>query len=833
MPGIAETTAEESGRLSEPSELRISTGSATALELPSMLALLAARTATDLGRAEVEGLRPVRDAELLTTRRRRYDEARRLVAARPLVPSLERPVAPVLAAIGDPLRSTAGRDLVSVADLLSVTTEAVERIAEADPACEALAEAASALPSARKLLELLRRTFDSRGEIREDATPKLSELRGRIRSARQNIYDQLSSLIDVHKEHLSEETIPMRGGRLVMVLQSGARGRVPGLVHGRSGTGRSFYLEPIEAVEGNNRLQQAVEEEEAEKRRILAEVLATLGEERETLDAHADFLAELDALQAACRFAELCGGRLAEIAERRHDLHLVRGRHPLLDPRLRELRRVALGTEGHQGDVVPLDIELSAARRALVLTGPNAGGKTVALKTLGLLTILHQCGLPIPAAAGTRLPILEAVVATVGDDQDLLADRSTFSGRLLRLREAWDEASPDALVLLDELGSGTDPEEGAALSTALLEGLVERRSLVLVTTHLSQVAAAALETGGAFCAAMQFDSTSGEPTYRLTPGPPGGSEAISLAHRLGLPAPWLERAEALLGSEHRDLRRLLAEVENHRLELMEMKAGLAEEVRDAELLRRRLTERDLELQEERRRLSKNLERKLQDFRQQTQERLHKEVERLRQEMGAGRRKELAPRATARLFEKAPVFRVEEKVPEAEIRVGGPVRHRRLGWTGVLEKLERGRAQVTVSGKAILCKEKDLAGVAAGPPRAPKREAPAGQRSGRGKAARPASSGGGSEERSEEAFLGPLRELMLVGQRVEPALDRLDRFLDKSLVDSISSVRVIHGHGTGRLRDAVREHLRAHPSIGEVRPGGDREGGDGATIAVLR
>lgn len=800
--------------------LNVSEATAAALELPSLLALIATLAATDLGAARVEGLRPTADRSTLEIRRRRYDEVRRLAAGQSLVSSRERPVGPILEAIGGVTYRLEGADLVEVAALLRASTGVIRRVREAEATFSELERSIETIPDVEPLLRLLDRTFDSRGEIREDATPLLAELRSRIRSVRQSIYEQMHSLVDEHREHLSEETVPMRGGRLVLVLQAGARGRVPGLVHGRSGSGKSFYFEPLASVEGNNQLQQAVEDEETEKRRIFAEVLSELQANIGAVRIHAEWVGELDLQQAAVRFAEICQGHLAELTGR-HEPALKGARHPLLDPRFADLRRRALGQEGHTGEIVPLDIEMSAERRALVLTGPNAGGKTVTLKTTGLLTLMHHCGLPIPAAKGSRLPVLESLVATVGDDQDLLADRSTFSGRLLRLKEAWEAAGPDSLILLDELGSGTDPEEGAALSTALLEGLVRRRGLVLVTTHLSQVAAAALETDGAFCAAMQFDSSTGEPTYRLQIGPPGGSEALALAHRLGLPRPWLDRAEALLGSEHRDLRRLLAEVETHRLELEKARATLAEEVKDAENLRRRLAERESELTAERRSVGKKLRAEMETFRREVQGRLRKEVERLSAEHGKGRRKGLAGEATARLFEAAPKVDVASDEEELPLVVGGTVRHRRLGWTGVLEKLEKGKAQVLMQGKAVLCKEKELVGA---------RSNDAGSSSPRslpsGRRAQAASSP------SDAADLSPESELFLVGQRVEPALQRLDRFLDKSLLASIGSVRIIHGHGSGRLRNAVRDHLKGHPAVSTHRPGKAQEGGDGATIVAL-
>lgn len=794
-----------------------SSATENALELPSLLRLVAHHAAGDLGRQRIAELRPFGERADLEAHRQRYDEVRRLLGARALVPYSERDVAPLLGTIENGGHSLTGRDLVAVGSFLTVAADAIRRIQGADPECPALAELLLELPRLDELGRDLVKTFDPRGEIREDATPRLAELRQRLRTVRGRIYQHLGSLVEEHREHLSEETIPMRGGRLVLVLQAGARGRVPGLFHGRSGRGKSFYFEPLDAVEDNNELQQAYEEESAEKRRILADLVGRLVAELAALRAQAAFVAELDLLQASVRFADACSGRMAELGGR-HELSLNGARHPLLDPDLAELRREALGQPGHSEPIVPLALELDVDRRALVITGPNAGGKTVTLKTVGLLTLAHLCGLPIPAGKHSRLPFLSDVVATVGDEQDLLADRSTFSGRLLRLHEAWQAAGPDAMILLDELGSGTDPEEGAALATALLEDLVESRCLLLITTHLSQLAAAALETDGAFCAAMQFDGDSGQPTYRLLPGPPGGSEALALAYRLGLPRPWLDRAEALLGSEHRDLRRLLAEVERTRDELAAEQGRLAHEVADAAKLRKRLAEQEAAMASERKTLGKKLKNELESFRQKTAEHLRGEVERLRQELEHGRRRHLAAEATERLFNEAPVFETpEDSDPGGPVEVGARVRHRRLGWEGLLEKLGRGRAQVRVAGKLLRCAEQDLTAAPAGSER-PRRSKPVVPMM------RP-------EVRAETPDTP--RELKLIGQRVEPALGELDRFLDHALLASHATVRIIHGHGSGRLRAAVREHLTGHPAVAHQRPGRPTEGGDGATIADLR
>ncbi|MEE8525987.1 MAG: Smr/MutS family protein [Thermoanaerobaculia bacterium] len=805
--------------MATPADFELSVETASALEFPSLLKLIARWTASDLGHHRLSGLRPMADESAWRRHRQGYDEAARLLAARPLVPLCEQPFGPLLEAVGDGGRGLSGRDLVEIRSLLRISADAIERLGDQDPPCERLAALTAEIPDTAEIRRSLEQTFDARGEIRENASPRLAELRKRLRSVRQDLYDRLRHLAGEHREHLSEETVPMRGGRLVLMLQAGARGRVQGLIHGRSGRGKSFYFEPLETVEKNNQLQQAGEEAEAEKRRILAALIRRLCAELDSLRSHADLVAELDTLQAMVRFAHNSGGRMADLAPR-HQLELREARHPLLDPLLEDLRREALGTPGHTTPIVPLNLELTAERRVLVVTGPNAGGKTVALKTLGLLALAHQSGLPIPAARGTRLPLFSGIVATVGDDQDLLADRSTFSGRLLRLREAWQASGPDALILLDELGSGTDPDEGAALSTAILEGLLARRSLVLITTHLSQVAVRALEAEGAFCAAMLFDAESG-PTFRLMPGPPGGSEALALARRVGLPQSWLDRAEELLGSEHRDLRRLLAEVERTRLELAETHRCLQMELDDAALLRRRLAEREADLAAERKTLSKTLQRQLDGFRDEISRRIGDEVERLRSEVEHGRRRGLVEPSVERLFAEAPSFH-EEDGGAGAVEIGGLVRHRRLGWTGTVAKLERGRVTVRASGKSLRCRVEDLVAVAA--------ESAGGSPS--KKRYRPPVSAAVRTPDMDLGEAGKVRELHLIGERVEPALESLDRFLDQALLASRPAVRIVHGHGSGRLRAAVRKHLRNHPAVAAQRPGRADEGGDGATVVEL-
>ena len=525
--------------------------------------------------------------------------------------------------------------------------------------------------------------------------------------------------------------------------------------------------------------------------------------------ALAELVGELDALEAAGRFAAAAGARLVELSPAGR-LRLVAARHPLLDPALAGRRERVLGAAGHTGPAVPLELELSPERRVLVVTGPNAGGKTVAAKTLGLSALAAQAGLPVACAAGSTLPCFATIVATVGDEQDLLAERSTFSGRLLRLAEAWAAAGPASLALLDELGSGTDPEEGAALGVALLERLLDRGGLAVVTTHLTAVAAAALEHDGAACAAMEFDPDSGRPTFRLRPGAPGGSEAIALARRLALPAAWIARAEALLGTEHRELRRLLAELEASRAELA--RATLAAETsrEEAALALARLERERAALEAERRVVGKRLEGELSAFRERVARELAGAEGKLQREFEAGKRRGVAAAETARLFAAAPELApAVDSGPAGPLVVGAPVRHRGLGWNGTLESLDGERAQVVVRGKRLTCAASDLVAVAGS-----ERETP--------RASVPAAASGAAEV-----------ELMLLGFTIDDALDAVDDYLDRALRAGRESARLVHGHGTGRLRDAVRKHLRGHPAVSDFRPGAPNEGGNGATVVTLR
>ena len=830
-----------------------SAATSEALEFPSLLAVLAGFASTDIGGRAVRAIAPETDRDEIERRRVRYAEiAREVERDGVLVPSLDGLLDLCSHLEGDG-RGLGGPELLDLSAAIEASEEVLGRLESLDatPQCAAEvetlrrmeADAAEAVPPGQHgggcagLASRLRRMLNRRGEVRDDATPRLRTLVRDARRTQASVEASLQAYVREHGNALADDSTPMRGGRMSVLLPSGSRGRLAGLVRGRSASGRSFYFEPSEVVEGNDELERIASDREVERSRILAELVAQVQVLTPAIVARIDFLAAVDAMQAAARFAVDVDAVLATVASdgpagRAPLLELRGARHPLLDPRLADRRELALGAAGNRGVVVPLDLKLDD-HRTLVLTGPNAGGKTVALKTVGLLCLMNQAGLPVPAGRDSRLPILDHVVAVVGDEQSVLDEQSTFSARLLRLREVWRRAGPSTLVLLDEVGAGTNPEEGAALGIALLEGLVERGSLGILTTHLTQLAAAALESQSASCAAMGFDPQNGLPTYRLVVGPPGGSQALALARRLGLPPAWLERAEHFLGSEHQKLRRVLERNERLRERLLEREAELARRTAETETARARFETRQESLRAARERLGKALGREVDALRRANRRRLDEALAGL-SSTSRGPGKRAFARAAASLhgeldrdlaaaadrasrapgeIDPAPEREPEEPSQPEEQRplvAGERVRHRSLGWLGELVELRGDQATVLVRGKRVRAPGADLLAVAGVEPPA------------RGRV-RVRTSPAPSVE----------AELLLIGQLVEPALDSLDAYLDRALAAGRERVRVVHGHGSGRLRRAVREHLRSHPAVAGFDPAPPSAGGDGATEVLLR
>ena len=669
---------------------------------------------------------------------------------------------------------------------------------------------AETIPDLGEVITKTNKYFTRDGKLREEASAELRAIRNKMHLKRNAIQKTLSEIMNRNAEAIQEPLIVQRGDRYCIPVRSDHRNAVTGILHERSGSGASFFIEPLAAIELNNDLADLLIQEREEIARITRYISQALFDELEDIVAAMDVSGELDALQACGVFHDTIRGTRPLFSADRV-LHIVDGRHPLLDERLASLRADAFDEEPSERTVIPLTISLSGESSALVISGPNAGGKTVALKTAGLLVAMGMSGLPVPAAEGTILPCVDALHVLIGDDQSVLEHLSTFSAYLTRLKRILARVTPKSLVLLDELGSGTDPEEGAALAASIIEHLLTVGALVVVTTHLSALKSFAVNDTHIVNASMEFDSATGQPTYRMITGIPGRSRAIEVAQMIGLPPKIIAGARERLGERYGETDALLATLQKRMAEIVSAQDELARTRKSLESERRTMQERNEQLEKERARLGTTYREELERLRDDVARTLQSEIKNLRDADRAARSAINATeviRTVTKSVDKAMEFIPAE---QREVRVGDKAEHRKFKVTGEVISVSGEKAVINVNGRKMTVETRDLV---------PKGAAPA-----------PAKSR--TESRASSPDIAPIAaELNLIGQRVNDALDESDKFLDHALLEGKQAVRIIHGFGTGTLRKAIREHLRKHPAVKSWRPGADNEGGDGATIVDL-
>ena len=678
-----------------------------------------------------------------------------------------------------------------------------------------LAAIAETIPDLGELLTKTNKFFTRDGKLREEASAELRAIRSKVHAKRSAIQRVLTDVMNRNAEAIQEPLIVMRGDRYCVPVRADHRNAVTGILHERSGSGASFFIEPMSAIELNNDLADLLIQEREEIARITRFISAALYEKHQEIEGAIDVAGELDALQACAVFHDTIRGTRPHFSRER-ELHILEGRHPLLDERLAAARQDAFGEMPTGRDVVPLTIDLDGNSSALVVSGPNAGGKTVALKTAGLLVAMGMSGLPVPAQEGTVLPCVDALHVLIGDDQSVLEHLSTFSAYLVRLKKVLDRATRHSLVLLDELGSGTDPEEGAALAASVIEHLLRIGALVITTTHLSALKSFAVNDARIVNASMEFDAATGLPTYRMITGIPGRSRAIEVAKMIGLPAAIIEGARERLGERYGETDTLLATLQKKMSEIVTQQNELARLQKEVDADRRALAERSAQLEKERARLGASYREELERLRDDVTRQLANEIKNLR-DMDRAARASVNASEVVRTVTK-PVDKAMEFIPaeQREVRVGEKAEHRKFKVTGEVVSIDGEKAVLSVSGRKMTVETRDLTpkGGAAG--------------------SQPADRKGGLRARpSTSDVAAPVSaELNLIGQRVDDALEESDKFLDRALLEGKQAVRIIHGFGTGALRKALREHLRRHPAVKSWRPGEENEGGDGATIAVL-
>lgn len=665
------------------------------------------------------------------------------------------------------------------------------------PELAALAESLDDCPA---LLDAIQAALDEDGVVQDGASPALARIRRDLKVVHDRLVRHLERLVASSdaRDYLQEALITQRGGRYVVPVKSGFRGKLPGVVHDTSDSGATVFVEPLAVVEQGNRLRELAIEEEREVARILRELSEHVAAESDGLSETIAVLAELDLAFACAELAfELKAVAPDVVAAPRPWLDFRRARHPLLHPE----------------SVVPVDVWVGRDFHVLVITGPNTGGKTVTLKTIGLLVLMAQSGLHVPAADGAAMAVFGGVFADIGDEQSIEQSLSTFSGHLTNIIEILGQADQGSLVLLDELGAGTDPVEGAALARALLAHLGERGVTTVASTHYSELKVYAHSAPGVVNASVEFDVESLAPTYELTIGLPGRSNALAIAQRLGLPAEIVASARSELGTSSLDMEDLLAEIRATRRQAQADRDAAAEARRRSEDWAAKLESGVKDLESERAKV-------LNDARAQAEREValaQEAVQTLLRRADSANTREAAAEARAGLDAVAEALGTREPGPGAVVPVapeslatGARVRVVSFGAEGEVLEVRGSQVEVQVGRMRLMAGLRDIELLS--PPPEPE-----------------AAASGVRVLRTAAAAAVPV-ELDLRGLRVEDGLRRLDTYLDQAVLSNMPFSRIIHGHGTGAMKTAVRDVLRVHPAVKRFRPGEQGEGGDGATVA---
>jgi DNA mismatch repair protein MutS2 len=698
------------------------------------------------------------------------------------------------------------------------TLEAAERVRGALARLELqeypwLVEQRSRIGNFRELTTLIAQTVDPQGDILDGASAALARIRADLRVAHQRLMDRLQSILSspTYRPAIQEPIITLRNGRYVIPVRADSRGVLRGAVHDHSASGATLYVEPFQTNELNNRWRELQLQEQEEIRRILQYIADRVGAQSEALLQAVEVLGAVDLALAKARYGAVIHGVLPSLSSD-GQLHFEAARHPLL-----------------AGTVIPISVRLGSDFRILLVTGPNTGGKTVALKTVGLLTIMALCGMLVPAAPGSQAAIFDGIFADIGDEQSIEQSLSTFSGHLTNIIRILQDMTPNSLLLLDELGAGTDPAEGSALARSLLTYLLARRVRVMATTHYSELKAFAASTEGVENANVEFDVETLTPTYRLSIGLPGRSNALAIAAKLGLDPEIIRGSHEFITAEERRVEHMLEQIAHDRDAAAQLFSEAQTAYAQSGALRRRLEQEIQAVERERATIldaaraeaAASLEDLRREFdRAETELRLGG----VRGDTGLGLLRQRVESAAQEQAVLAPVAQpsraIAREAPPAaaagEIAVGTRVALLKTGQEGMVVQAQAGRPEVEVQIGPFKTRVKrtDLRVVEGDPldnglsgPAASTRVA---------LAERPA----------------PSMEFDMRGWRVDDVVPELERYLNDAYMANLPYVRLIHGKGTGALRQVVREELATNPLVSAFRPADARDGGDGVTIAEL-
>lgn len=659
------------------------------------------------------------------------------------------------------------------------------------------------------ILEPLSASIDQDGGIKDSASSALREIRRAKRTLAARIRKKIEEIVRDNQIEifLQDDFITQRSGRWVIPVRMDSKGMVKGVVHDVSSSGETAFMEPLEIIPFVNELENLSAEEKAEEIRILRQLSAWIRQDAQELAACFETLLVLDQLNCIACFADRHGLEAADL-NRSGELRLAGARHPLL---------LMLVRQGALSRVEPLDLLLGQDRRVMVITGPNAGGKTIALKTAGVLVLMALCGIPVPAdGARSTFPLLDTLLVDIGDEQSIEQSLSTFSAHVARIATILDQAGPRTLVLLDELGAGTEPQQGAAIACGVLRDLHQRGASVIATTHLSEIIGYVHRTDGMINAGMEYDAETYTPLYRLISGEPGHSHAIEIARRYGMPERVISFAREMLGTASEEFTSLLAELHRKRDELENARCELERQQHEVRAARHQLEAREAGIEQARREAREKAWGEAREVISAARRRMNElldEYKRERRAESIEKMKRVETEVAAQL--RPDVETGDDQSPLRDVAAGDTVYLRSLGHNALVLQLlpKQGRARVRSGSMELEVVLGDL-----GAPRNKSAD----------KSVRPP-----RHDWKVEAAGNEEHELKLIGLRVAEALDQLEIFLSHASLSGFAEVRVIHGLGSGALRQAVREHLAHHQLVEAFRPGTAHEGRDGATVVTLR
>jgi DNA mismatch repair protein MutS2 len=755
-----------------------------ALDFAAVRERVVRATRTARGRAFAAELTPYADFDSVRREQRRTEGVRLLLTAADLhvMPAVETAGLTAAAQVG---RTLAGSDLRAIGDALAAAAAACKAVREHPD----LAEVIAGYTPLRELQRAIVDAIDERGAVVDRASPALARIRRSFAQAQADARDRVGSILNSAKyaKAIQDRIVTIRDGRFVIPIKAESAGSVPGIVHDTSASGQTLFVEPLAALDANNRVRTLQLDEEREVQRILDGLSRDVGRCAVEIEANVELLATIDLLAAKAEAAQRSDSVPPELSEDAA-IAIQRGRHPLLDDR-----------------AVPQSLALDKDTRLLVISGPNMGGKTVALKMAGLFVVMTYCGMQIPAARGSCIGRFERIVADIGDEQSLVANASTFSAHLQRMREVLEGANARTLAIIDEIGGGTEPSAGAALARAMLERLLQSEARAIVSTHSMELKLFAHATRGVANASVRFDPETFAPTFELDVGTPGQSLAFPLAARLGIDRAIVERAGTLLERRERDYEAALAELATRSGELRESQTELEAQRRETARELDRIRQDRLEFDAQRRtfgaRAEERMAQSLRDF-----------VRDLQQRKATRSQSVLLAQAVAAMRRELGISEEDRGQEPQAYSMGDRVRIVSLNQEAIVAEDCDDRVLVSVGSMKMLVEKRDI-----------RREAHAA----------PAHAGAGGAQTLLTAAAHTSAALDVRGKRYAEAEPIVERWIDDALLAGNSPLRLIHGKGTGMLGRGLQEYLRAHPGVKSLRYGTEEEGSTGVTMIELR